>query len=115
MKQVSFLFIIVFITSFSAHAQTIVLEGKQSIDTEKSSPILTCIPVKITKSMKIANVKGNCEGFWIQKGSVTIHKFTNLKDAVGTVLHNGTYYVYPNIKKDLKKADVSITLKYPKT
>jgi len=94
----------------SASAQKIKLEGKQTLDVGKDTPTLTCIPVKISKPMKISEVDGNCIEFWIQKGSVTIHKFINHEEAVGTVLPSGTYYVYPKLKKDSKKADVTITL-----
>ena len=111
MKQVALLLTILTFTIISASAQTIKLEGKQVIDSNKNSPVLTCVPVKITKSMKITSTNGNCNGFWIQKGSITIHKFKNLEDAVGTTLTSGTYYVYPKLKKDSKKADVNITLK----
>ncbi|MFK5857400.1 MAG: hypothetical protein QM503_14825 [Bacteroidota bacterium] len=113
MKQAALLFTLIIIMSFSVFTQTIVLEGKQTMDSNNKSPSLKCVPVKITKSMKITAVEGMCEGFWIEKGSVTVHKFKNTVDAVGTTLAPGTYYVYPNVKKDMKKADVSITLKAP--
>ncbi len=108
----SILFLIVFLISIaSTFSQTIILEGEQTIDAEKNIPILTCTPIKITKSMKISSAKGNCNGFWIQKGSETIHKFSNFFDPIGTKLSPGTYYVYPYLKKDSKKADISVTLK----
>ena len=65
--------------------------------------------------MKISAVKGNCNGFWIQKGSETIHKFINLTDPIGTKLKPGIYYIYPNIRKGNKIADITITLKSDNT
>jgi len=111
MKQSAILFTFFLIIFFFGYSQAIVLKGTQTVNADKNSQVLTCVPIKITKSMKITAVDGNCLGFWIQKGSVTVHKYTNLEDAVGTVLTPGTYYVYPNIKKGLKKADVSVTIK----
>ncbi len=60
--------------------------------------------------MKITEVEGNCTGFWIQKGSVTVHKFLNLEDPIGTVLKPGIYYVYPYVKDGEKLADVKVTI-----
>jgi len=111
MKQAAILFAFLLIASFTGYAQTIVLEGTQTVDIDKKSQVLNCIPIKITKSMKITAAVGNCDGFWIQKGSITVYRFTKLKDAVGTILKSGTYYVYPNVKKDNKKADISVTIK----
>ncbi len=104
-------FIITTIGISSAFGQTIVLEGEQTIKADTHTPILSCTPIKITKSMKILSAKGNCNGFWIQKGSETIHKFSNFFDPIGTTLSPGTYYVYPYLKKDSNIADISITLK----
>jgi len=95
---------------FTLSAQSIVLTGKQTVDKKNRKPELTCTPVKITKTMKISEVEGNCKGFWIQKGSITTNKFTNLEDAIGTLLKPGTYYVYPYLKEGKTKADVNVTI-----
>jgi len=110
MKRTIIFLIVILVNIVVISAQNIVLVGEQAIDSEKDTPVLSCTPIKITKSMKITTVEGNCNGFWIQKGSETTHKFVNLKDPVGTILTPGTYYVYPNLKKEAKKADVSVTL-----
>lgn len=108
----SILFLLAFtISIISAFSQTIILEGEQTLNPDKDIPTLTCTPIKITKPMKILSAKGNCKGFWIQKDSETIHKFSNFFDPIGTKLSPGTYYVYPYLKKDAKKADISVTLK----
>jgi len=77
-----------------------VLEGKQAIDSKTNKPTLTCVPIKISKSMKISKATGNCNGFWIQKGSITVKRFENLSDADGTVLKSGTYYIYSKIMRN---------------
>ncbi len=109
MKQSIALLLIIF-SFISLSAQTIVLEGEQIKVNKNSKKELSCTPVKISKTMKITEVEGNCVGFWIQKGSETVHKFTNLKDPVGTILQPGTYYVYPYIKADANKAHIKVTL-----
>lgn len=111
MKYTTIIFIVFLLCVSSTYAQTIVLEGEQTIKANTHTPILSCTPIKITKSMKISSAKGNCNGFWIQKGSETIHRFDNFIDPIGTALSPGTYYVYPYLKKDTKKANVSVTLK----
>ena len=111
MKYTAIIFTVLLLCVSSTYAQTIVLEGEQTINSDTQTPILTCTPIKITKSMKISSAKGDCKGFWIQKGSETIHRFDNFFDPIGTALSPGTYYVYPYLKKDTKKADISVTLK----
>lgn len=106
-----FTLIVLYSINTASFAQTIILNGEQSKKKGSDTPVLTCVPVKITKTMKISEVKGNCNGFWIQKDSETIHKFKNLIDPVGTILKPGTYYVYPNLKKNKKNANISVTLK----
>lgn len=95
---------------FSLDGQTVLLKGEQKIDVKNKTPELICTPVKVTKKMKITKVEGDCKGFWIQKGSITTNKFTNLDDAIGTVLKPGIYYVYPYLKKGETTANVSVTL-----
>ncbi|NQU33883.1 MAG: hypothetical protein HQ521_11655 [Bacteroidetes bacterium] len=107
----SIMIIIIISSTIIISAQTIVLKGERNIVSKKNNPELKCTPVKITTTMKITKVDGNCKGFWIQKGSETIHKFNNLADPIGTVLSAGTYYVYPYFKDDAKKADIRVTLK----
>ncbi len=109
MKRLTVL-IVLLICIVSLWGQSIIIEGKQVIVAKSSNPELSCTPVKITKSMKITEVEGNCKGFWIQKGSITVHKFTNLTDPIGTVLKPGIYYVYPYVKKGEKLADVKVTI-----
>jgi hypothetical protein len=110
MKQLAILLLLITgINSISS--QTIVLKGEQVIKPDIDKPLLICNPVKITKSMKITKVEGNCDGFWIEKNSETIHKFTNHTDPIDTIITPGVYYVYPILKGKMKTSDVSVTLK----
>ncbi len=108
-----FLVFIWFFTGFPSglSAQETKLSGTQIRLEETGKTELKCIPVKIQKTMKISSVTGGELGFWIEKESETIHKFTNPKKAVGTVLLAGTYYIYPYLKKEAKESQVEITLR----
>ena len=90
--------------------QKISITGEKKKISKRGESELTCIPVKITSTMKINSVKGNCKGFWIQKGSKTVHRFKDMNDAVGTKLPPGTYYVYPYLKEGETTAKVTITI-----
>lgn len=91
-------------------AQTIVIIGNQKIVSGTNNPELKCTPVKITKAMKITKIEGDCKGFWIQKGSLTTHKFKKMDDAIGTKLKPGIYYVYPYLNENAKKAKIEVTI-----
>ncbi len=98
--------------AFSASGQEEkVLRGTQTqIDTTGKN-VLKCLPIKLHKSMTINRVTGGEHGFWIEKDSKTVFKFTDNKKAVGTVLLTGTYYIYPILGKKQQEAEVEILLK----
>jgi len=94
-----------------AQANDTRLVGDQVKEANAQKAELVCVPVKITQTMEIVAVSGKNEGFWIQKESVTIYKFTDVSKAVGTKLKPGTYYVYPYLKPEKLKAHVEVVLK----
>ncbi len=102
--------IITVLFSLNASAQKVTLKGEQKISKTTNKPILECTPIKLTSSMKISDTEGNCCGFWIQKGSETIHKFSKKDDAIGVTLQPGIYYVYPYLEKNKKSSYIIITL-----
>lgn len=110
MKHIVFVAFLFLIGTFS-QAQDVLLKGEQKVNDKNSIPELICTPIKITKPMKIEEVTGNCNGFWLQKGSTTVSKYKNMTDPVGTIISPGTYYVYPFLKEGEKKADVTLKLK----
>ena len=58
-------------------------------------------------------IVGDNAGFWISNGNgVAVAKYwtTNDKKAVGLQLKPGTYYVYPNLKKNQTSAHVTLKL-----
>ncbi len=87
------------------------LVGEQVKNSLNQKAELVCIPVKITKTMEIVAVSGDNEGFWIQKESETIYKFTDSTKALGTRLKPGIYYVYPYFKKGKINARIEVLLK----
>ncbi|MFA5419147.1 MAG: hypothetical protein WC341_11880 [Bacteroidales bacterium] len=99
-----------FFVNSPLQAQRTKLIGEQTKQQDTAKAELKCIPVKITKTMRIDKVTGNNAGFWIQKESETIYKFGDMKEAVGIILGPGTYYVYPNIAPNQHKAKVEVTL-----
>ncbi len=112
MRQLAALIIIIITGVISVNSQTIELKGEQIKKSDHEKAVLKCTPVKITKSMKITKAEGNCNGFWIEKGSETIHKFENLTEPIGTVLSPGIYYIYPYMKEKTEVSDISVTLKH---
>lgn len=70
---------------------------------------LKCNPVSFAKTMTILKIEGDCKGLWIVKDDKIIHKFSDNKSPVGTILAAGTYYVYPNLKPNSNKASVTVT------
>jgi hypothetical protein len=107
------LIIIIFHLNLDSQAQLKVtrLIGEQKKASADQKAELTCIPLKISSTMKIVAVSGDNEGFWIQKESETIYKFTEAEKAIGIKLKPGTYYVYPYFKDKQLKATVEIMLK----
>ncbi len=94
-----------------AQANDTRLIGKQVKEDSEQKAELVCIPLKITQTMKIVAVSGVNEGFWIQKESETVYKFTDVSKAIGIKLKPGTYYVYPYLKKNALSANVEVVLK----
>jgi len=94
-----------------AQAKDTRLIGDQVKEDNELKAELVCIPVKITKTMEVVSVSGDNNGFWIQKESETIYKFTDVSKAVGIKLKPGTYYVYPYLKNESLKAHVEVVLK----
>lgn len=110
MKKAIIVLSLVMFTALFAGAQTVTISGTQIKGSAGKNAELKCNPVKITKTMKIIKVEGNCNGFWIQKGGVVTNRFYDNKKPVGTALKPGTYYVYPNLKSGSNSANVKITL-----
>lgn len=114
-----FLFIVPITISFvdSLQAQ-ITLSGNQ-IRGNKSNAELKSEPIILTQKAKIVKIEGNNDGFWIsgQNGAIQSfypdykNKSFNPK-AIGYVLKQGKYWVYPNLKRNQEVATVKITLSY---
>ena len=104
------LFFVLVVVASIGYSQDVTITGKQIKENIRTKPTQLCTPVKITGKMKVSEVEGDCTGFWIQKGSETVYKFDNKKDALGTILTPGVYYVYPYLETDKKKANVTITI-----
>ena len=75
---------------------------------------LICKSLKIEKAVKVIKVEGDCNGYWIQKDNITVHKFSKPEKSIGLVLKPGKYTVYPELKPKQKKAKITLTLKYIK-
>lgn len=116
MKKLFFLIatlsLMLFLSS-SIFAQEVKLSGTQTKGSAGSNAKLNCTPVTITKTMQIFSVSGDNEGFWITNGSNVIANYYNSNDpsAIGKKLNPGTYYVYPNLKKNQNQASVTLHLK----
>ncbi|MCB9016174.1 MAG: hypothetical protein H6541_10300 [Lentimicrobiaceae bacterium] len=93
------------------NAQNVTISGTQNKGNAGKNAELKSTPVKITKDMKIITATGDCEGFWIVKDNAIVHQFYNLEKPIGTILKPGTYYIYPNLKRNMTSASITITLK----
>ena len=93
-------------------AQTYTLSGFQTKGSAGNNAKLECKAVTIQKTVKIVSISGDNAGFWITKGGGTVAKYwkTNDPSAKGLTLKPGTYYIYPNLKKNQHKASVTIKL-----
>lgn len=109
MKKMMILLSIMFFT-VSLSAQTVTISGTQTKGSAGKNAELKCNPVSITKTMSITKIEGDCEGLWIVKDNVIIHKFGDNKAPIGTKLAPGTYYIYPNLKANKNTASVTISL-----
>ena len=97
-------------------AQRIELKGFQYRQTDTNA-VLECKGVKISRTMVIGSLSCDCDGFWIMKGknekkpvkAFWSEKFINR--ASGYELKPETYFVYPNIKEDSEKGEITVWLK----
>jgi len=112
LSKLSALVLTLILFSGMAVAQSYTIQGSQTRGTPGSNAKLECNPIQITKDVKITAVSGDNAGFWISNGSTTVASFWEPNDAsaVGTVLKPGTYYVYPNLRKNQNYATISIKL-----
>lgn len=96
----------------TAGAQSYTLQGSQTRGTPGKNAKLECTSVKISETVKITAVSGDNSGFWISNGSKTVASFwqPNDPEAKGTILQPGTYYVYPNLRKNQNHATVTLKL-----
>jgi len=116
MKRLFFImsvFVFFVFLSTSISAQQVKLSGSQTKGSAGSNAQLSCTPVTITKTMQIFSISGDNAGFWITNGSSIIATYYNSNDqsAIGRTLNPGTYYVYPNLKKNQNNATVTLHLK----
>ena len=109
MKKTMILLSIMFL-ALSLSAQTVKISGTQTKGSAGKNAELKCNPVSITKTMSITKIEGDCQGLWIVKDNLIIHKFWNNKAPLGTKLAPGTYYIYPNLKQRKNTATVTVTL-----
>ncbi len=94
-------------------AATVTISGKQTSGSAGSNAKLSGQAVTLSSPMTIASVSGSNAGFWIQKGTQIVARFSKPNDsaAVGTPLQPGTYSVYPNLSPGSTSATVTLTLK----
>ncbi len=110
MKKMMILFSIMLFT-VTLSAQTVKISGTQTKGSAAKNAELKCNPVTIAKTMTITKIEGDCQGFWIVKGSDIVHRFYDNKAPMGTKLAAGTYYIYPNLKPNKATASVTVSLK----
>lgn len=91
-------------------AEKITISGQQKKHISSGNIELNCDPVKLNSQMKITEVNGDGEGFWIVKGDTRIHEFKSNNRGIGVILEPGLYYVYPFLPQNKNTAKVSITL-----
>ncbi|MBN2571936.1 MAG: hypothetical protein JXA68_07400 [Ignavibacteriales bacterium] len=114
MKRLFFIMSVFLLLGFiSISAQQVKLSGTQTKGSAGSNAQLSCTPVTINKVMTINTISGDNAGFWITNGSSVIASYYNSNDqsAIGRRLNPGTYYVYPNLKKNQHQASVTLHLK----
>ncbi|PLX13909.1 MAG: hypothetical protein C0598_02570 [Marinilabiliales bacterium] len=103
--------VFIFTISILQNPEIITVTGEQTKSKVDTNTSLVCKTLKLSKSLKIIKAEGNCDGFWIQKGNITIHNFKKMERSIGTVLKPGSYTVYPELKPRHNKASITITLK----
>jgi hypothetical protein len=112
LSKLSVLTVILFFCSSMLSAQSYTIQGSQTRGTPGKNAKLECNPVQIAKAVRITAVSGDNAGFWISDGKTTVASFWQPNDvsAVGTVLQPGTYYVYPDLRKNQNHASIAIKL-----
>ena len=114
-KNIKLLIISVMFLLFSGYSygQSFELTGYQTKGSAGKNAKLDCKAVTINKTVKIISIAGDNAGFWITKGGAAIAKYwkTNDPKAIGFSLKPGTYYIYPNLKRNQQKASVIVKLK----
>ncbi|PLX01341.1 MAG: hypothetical protein C0595_14960 [Marinilabiliales bacterium] len=101
-----------FVVAFSLlqEPEIMTITGEQTKSIADTNTSLVCKTLKLSHSAKITKAEGNCAGYWIQKGNITIHNFKKPERSIGTVLKPGSYTVYPELKPRQTKASITITL-----
>ncbi|MCQ2974730.1 MAG: hypothetical protein MJ211_07960 [Bacteroidales bacterium] len=113
MKKSIVIVLILIFSSLKLSAQDISISGSQ-IRLEDKNAEITSQTIRITKTMTIVSVSGNNAGFWINKNGNPEKAFwteTQAEQAIGYKLQPGVYQVFPNLKADENKADVTILLR----
>ena len=102
-------FFLAFTISAIAQSDYVKVYGEQTRGTAGSNAKLTCSGITLTSKGTISLVEGSNNGFWITKSNgVKVADFKNMDDAMGYKLNKGTYYVYPNLKKNQNKATITV-------
>lgn len=113
MKKLTFLLtasIFSFLFVVSINAQN-VIEGEQ-LKGYGTNATLSCTGLDLKSNGAIYKVEGLNEGFWITNANgVLLKNFTDMDDAIGYKLTKGTYYIYPNLKKDQSYAWIRAYIK----
>lgn len=103
--------VFIFAITILQEPEIITIKGEQTKSVADTNTSLVCKTLKLSHSVKITKAEGNCNGFWIQKGNITIHNFKRAERSIGTVLKPGSYTVYPELKPRQYKASITLTLK----
>lgn len=110
MKRVIVLLAFLVTVVFFTNAQTVTIKGTQTQGTAAVNASLKSNPVTIDQAMYISRAEGDCQGFWITRGSQTVKNFNTMEESINFVLKSGTYYVYPNLRPGQSSANITIFL-----
>ena len=83
---------------------------------EDNNAELICEPVVLINKAEILKAEGDNNGFWIEdKNGIICSFFLENKEyeppVIGYKLLPGKYWIYPNLKKNTDKANITLILK----
>ncbi|NTW32585.1 MAG: hypothetical protein HGB12_08180 [Bacteroidetes bacterium] len=114
MKISAIVIIQILFLSLYGFSQTQTLSGKQTQGVANKNGELICVPLVLAQAATITAVSGNNDGFWIEKEGYAkpIYNYYTPNDpkVITVILKPGKYWIYPNIKKEMKEATVVLTL-----